>query len=105
VILVLFEGHRQLLAAALLAARFSGRVPVPHHPEDGEGHPDDDLEAEAFVAEEEEAEGEDEHGLHVAQDLEGHGGEAADADELAQVDPDGDEARQREEQLRQKTVR
>jgi predicted ATPase len=53
---------------------------------------EDYLKVQALLAEEEKPKGQNEHGLHVAQDLEGYSGEPPNADELAQIDTDGDEA-------------
>ena len=57
------------------------------------------MKVQALLAKEEKPEEQDQHSLHVAKDLKRYSGEPADADELAQINADGNEAWECEEEL------
>ncbi|KAF8706444.1 hypothetical protein HU200_030715 [Digitaria exilis] len=59
---------------------------------DAEDHPQDHLKVQALLAKEQKPKGQYKHGLHVAQDLKGYSREPPDADELAQINTNRDEA-------------
>ena len=83
--------HREN-APTLLAPWFRRCVSIPHHSKNSKDHPKDNMKVQALLAKEEKPEEQDQHSLHVAKDLKRYSGEPADADELAQIYADGNEA-------------
>ena len=65
--------------------------PVLYHSKSSKDHPKNHLKIQTLLAKEEKPKGQNKNSLHVAQDLEGYSRKPANADELAQIDTDGNE--------------
>lgn len=75
------------MAATFLAARFRRCIAVPDHSDYGYDHANDNLYIETLFSKEQESQDQNKDGFHVAEYLERHRCESANADELAQVGP------------------